>query len=387
MLNQKICFVDFAEQAFTVNSIYAEPMPKAQLDMLYLAAALALRPNRITVISDRPEAVTEAQIQFLPLPQDPAGFWSSCDYDAVVCLDSLEAVSQISPWLSPEVALMLWSHLAPRHVAMLPLQHASVRGAWGNFVFDSFYLGTNYCELYQLPVQRCHYRWPAMVRTLRKRFTGIEQFKAKHAPAPTMVFTAGPAYGLAQALESYSLLRAEFAQLQLWVLLKPGSSEADESPASQGLLQTCRDTPGVKVFDPMPWPAYVEKLVSAHVLCHPLAFQDLGCSELIDPLSAGCRAVLCAHPGLQEILEDQPDWIPADPAASYFDRYTEGLGAALRQLQEDPDLFYRRSFGQMARFSTFNTWDLRVWEWEALFYSLQHETDRLFHEPPPVEKI
>lgn len=382
MLNQKICFVDFSEQAYTFNSLYTEPMPRSQLDLLYLASALTQRPNQVTVISDRPQATSEAGIEFLPLPEDAERYWSEAEYDIVIGLDSLEAAAQVRPWLPEATPLLLWSHLSPRHVSLMPLQHASVRDAWQGFVMSSYYLSQSAFDAFGLEQDRCYYRWPAMVRSLRKRFTHMGQLATSQNQPPTLVFTAAPSQGLLQVLEMQQQLRERFPELRLRVLQQPGTQEADETEDVQEVLQRCRSSEGVEVFSPMPWPSYAEKLVGAHILCHPLNFCNLDLSELIDALSAGCVAVLCEHPGLREVVGSHAEWLAADPADDYFERYQAQVAELLERRREDGEAFLERSFRQMAHFNTYCTWDLRVWEWESLFYEQTHPTPRLYYSPP-----
>ena len=144
--------------------------------------------------------------------------------------------------LPPETPLVLWSHLSPKHVAMLPLQHASVQAAWTTIVFESFYQLRSYFETFGLRPEQVAYRWPAIVRSLRKRFTNTEQLAAARAPQPTMAFTAEPAHGLAQALELHEALKAENPGLRLRVMLKPGFEAAEApAPVREVLARCCRN--------------------------------------------------------------------------------------------------------------------------------------------------
>lgn len=379
MLNQKICLVDFSEQAYGFNQLYTQVLPRPQLDLLYLATALAVRPNQITVLSERDDSRHEAQISFAPLPADPASYWAEAGFDAVVCLDSLEGADKIRPYLPPETPLVLWSHLPAKHVAMLPLQHASVQAAWATMVFESFYQLRNYFETFGLRPEQVAYRWPAIVRSLRKRFTNTEQLATARAPQPTMAFTAEPAHGLAQALELHEALKAENPGLRLRVMLKPGFEAAAAPAPVRELIARARTCADVEVFDPLPWPSYVERLLGCHLLCHPLAFQDPNGSEMLDALGAGCLTVLPHHPALAELSCDQIVWIQPDPAESYFERYREALAGLLSKLREEPARQLEQSFRQIAHMSTYFTWDLRVWEWETLFFRLKHPEPE---EPP-----
>ncbi|PKL74613.1 MAG: hypothetical protein CVV27_19610, partial [Candidatus Melainabacteria bacterium HGW-Melainabacteria-1] len=309
MLNQNICLVDFSEQSYSIKQLYTQSMPRPQLNLLYLATALGVRPNQVTLLSQRDDASQDPQIRLGPLPADPERFWAEAGFDVVVCLDSLAGVSEIRPYLPAQTPLVLWSHLPPRHVAMMPLQHADVREAFAAFVFESFYLVKSYHELYQLPAKRCHYRWPAMVRSLRNRFSRSDQLAAVREPGLTMAFTAHPAYGLSQTLDMFEQFKQTYPELRLRVLTKPGFEPEIAGASVIETLQRCRETADVELLAPMPWPSQVEKLLGCQVLCHPLAFQDLGCSELIDPLAAGCLTVLSEHPGLREIVAEQSVWI------------------------------------------------------------------------------
>ena len=370
MLNLNICLVDFSEQAFSFHSIYTQVMPRPQLELLYLATALAVRPNRVTVMSDRDKAQQEGQISFVPLPRDPAAYWAGASFDLVVCMDSLAGGSEIRPYLPAGVPLVLWSHLPPKHVAMLPLQHESVRALWSAFVGESFYLMDVYHQHYQLPMQKCHYRWPTIVRTLRKRFTTSLQLAAMREKLMTMAFTAHPANGLGQTLDMFATLKQDTPELRLRVLLKPGFEPELEPEAVHQLLQRCRETPDAEVLNPMPWPSYAEKLLGCHLLCHPLAFQDLGCGEMIDALAAGCLTVACEHPGLKEVGAEPVYWLPPVPTEDYFERYCAKLAEILALFKEKPERMLTLSFRQIARFNAFFTWDVRVWEWESLFFQL-----------------
>jgi hypothetical protein len=373
MLNQKICLVDYSEQSYGLKSLYTEALPRPQLDLLYLASALSVRPNHVSVLCEREDISESGTLRFEPLPQDPERFWREANYDLVVCLDSLAGASLIRPYLAQDVPLVLWSHLPPRHISMLPLQHAAVRDAWSAYVFESSVITKNYEEHYQLERARCNFRWPGMVRTLRKRFLTSEQLSAVRAPSLTMAFCADPASGLAQSLEIFQALKTEFSELKFNVFIKPGFEPELAAQTLKDLLQRCRETPDVEVLAAEPWPSQVEKLLSCHIICHPLAFQDLGCGELLDPLAVGCLAVLCEHEGLKEITGDQVFWVPPEPAEDYFGRYQRQVAEVLNALQNEPETMLERSFNQIARLNTHFTWDLRVWEWESLFYRIVGE--------------
>lgn len=377
MLNQKICIVDVSEHSYGLNSIYTQTLPRPQLNVLYLASALALRNNSVTILCERDDVSEAPGLRFAPLPMDPETFWGEADYDLVICLNSLDGASSIRPYLKAATPMVLWSQLPPRHVAMMPLQHDAVREAWTSFVFDSTYLTKCYQELYGLSQARCNYRWPAIVRTLRKRFTSSDQLAKLHAGPLTIAYCAHPGHGLGQVLDLFEKLKGDLPELRFKLFLNADYDPDLASESHQEQIARCRALPDVDVYDPEPWPSFVEKLLSCHVVCHPLAFMDLGLAELIDPLAAGCLTVLCKHTGLHEICQEHPVWVDPDPVEDFFERYYTAVRELLEEFKQTPDEMLRRSFSQIARFNTHFTWDLRVWEWESLFF-------KLVEDPPPA---
>lgn len=378
MLNQKICFVDNSELSYGLNSLYNQVLPRPQLNLIYLASALAQRNNHVTVLCERDDVSETPGLRFAPLPLDAQTFWQESDFDVVVCLDSLDGANSIRPYLPEKTPMVLWSHLQARHVAMMPLQHQAVQQAWTAFVFESTYLTRSYQELFKLPRERCNYRWPTMVRTLRKRFTSSDQLAKLHEGPLTIAFCADPSHGLAQAIELFSEIKQEMPELQLNVFLKPGFEPELASEQHQELINRCHELTDVTVYEPEPWPSHVEKLLRCHVVCHPLAFMDPGLSELIDPLAAGCLTVACEHEGLHEICQEHPIWVMPDPAEDFFTRYSTAVHELLQDIKEKPDEMLRRSFSQIAWLNTHYTWDLRVWEWESLFF-------KLVEDPPALQ--
>lgn len=376
MLNLKICLVDFNHEEYDISSLYNDSMSRSQLDLLYLASALAVRPNQITLLQEREQAKEMYGIRILPLPTDSAQFWSENDFDIVVCLDSLEGSQDIYDHLPEKTLLVLWTHLMPEHIGMLPLKNPEISGIWSAIVCESASLRQAYHETLGLPLEQIHYRYPAIVRTLRRRFSRSSELAKMRNPAPTLAYTAPPDRGLDHILKIFQLLQEAFSDLCLEVLL-PGDFQEDlATEAVQQTLQSCRDTDGVSVSPPQPWPSYVEILLKCHFLCNPLGFFDPGAAWMIDALGTGCQAISIVHPSLQEIARDLPIWVEHEPADDYLSRYTRALSEALRLFQEDSDYVLKRAFSQVAAVNTYYTWDLRVWEWESLFFALLEQAQQ-----------
>ncbi|MGV3522959.1 MAG: hypothetical protein ACO1RX_01970 [Candidatus Sericytochromatia bacterium] len=370
MLNLKICLVDFSEDTYTVNSLYNQALPYAQREILYLATALAQRPNRITLVGEHTHAQLDQGIQFEPWPEDAAHFWQAAAFDVVICLDSAAGCQQIRPHLPAGTPLILWTHLPPQHLAMMPLQHAEVRACFQAVICENALLRDYYQGYFGFPAGVCHYRYPTMVRTLRKRFFSSQMLAAVRAPALTLAFTAHPAQGLDQMLEMYELLSQGFSDLRLRVFCPPGLELEHEPQGVQRLVARCRQTPGVEVIPPLPWPTWVEALLVCHVHCNPLSFADPAGAALVDPLAAGCQIVAAEHPGLRELGREHIHWVAAEPESDYFQRYTQTLSAVLERCLNEPETLLAASFRQATYANTLFTWDLRVWEWESLLYRL-----------------
>lgn len=383
MLNQNICFVDFSEQTYQINSLYTQALPKSQLNLLYLATALMVRPNQITVLGAQSKPLREGSIDFLPFPEDPASFWTEKKFDIVICLDSLQGLQEIKPFLPADTPLVLWSHLPPGHVAMLPLQHQEVRDAWDAFILENHYQAQIYGDTYGMPVGKLHYRWPCMVRSLRKRIQSDQDLRQVRSPQLTLAFCDDPYASLGQTLEIFKTLKADFPELRLKVFLKPGFEPELAHSGVQAQLQQARALSEVEVFDPMPWPSLVEQLLTCHVLCSPLAFQDLSGAEVINPLAAGCVSVLSQHQALLDMYRPLAKWVVPEPAESYFERYTQAIREVLEQFQNEAENMLELGLTQISAVNTLYTWDLRVWEWESLLYQLKQPNPQQMLKPVP----
>lgn len=373
MIQQNICLVDFSDQVYQVNSLYTKALLRPQLNLLYLATALASRGNLVTVVCSQEQAFKDGSIQFLPHPEDPERFWGKALYDIVICLNSLQGSTDIRPYLPEQIPMILWSTLVSQHIAMLGLRHSQVQQAFRAFVVENHMFAQAYVDAFEIDASRTHYRWPGMIRTLRKRFSTIEELKKARNPHLTLLFCSDPLIGLAPTLDIYRRLKVDYPELVLKILLKPGFEWQQSPVALQNLIQEAKQTPGVEVHDPMPWPAFAEALLGCHVLCSPLAFNEPYWAELIDPLSAGCQAVLCRHSDLQLVSVPEIHWIEPEPADSYFERYIAAIKKLLDQCQTETDKFFEVSLEQIANFNTLYTWDLRVWEWESLFFRYTRE--------------
>jgi len=370
MLNLKICLLDFTGQNYDINSLYTESLSRSQLELLYLGTALSVRPNRITLMHERESAKEMHSIQILPFPKDPKQFWSSSDYDLVICLDSLEGSQELRDYLPTKTTLILWTHLPPEHISMLALKDPKVNSIWSGIVCETASIKQGYIEQFQLPETQVHYRYPSIVRSLRQRFATSTELTQLRNPELTLAYTALPHHGLEHLFNLFQLLQEAFSKLQLRILLPPNYEESLAEGKVQKLLATCRKTSGVKVLESQPWPAYVEELLKCHILCNPLGFFDTAAAYTIDALAAGCQVISIMHPSIQEIAHDLPIWISHEPADDYLERYNLAVGDYLKHMLNNPEHALKRSFAQVAAVNTYYTWDLRVWEWESLFFKL-----------------
>jgi len=373
MLNQKICLVDYtSETPYQSNSVYTQRLSRSQLNILYLATALAVRPNQITVLSERESSSQSQNIIYEPLPLEPERFWLEADFDTVICVDSLQGSQDIKPYLPAKTNLVLWTHLPLEHLAMWPLGQPEMHTHWDAIVCASQFLAQSYINHFKLPVEKMSYFWPATVRTLRKRFTQTAELKQVRNASPTLAFTADPSHGLHHLIEMFTALQQGFADLNLHILLPSDFEEELSDEMTQQTLARCRQQPGIVVKEPVPWPSHVENLLQCHILCHPLAFMDLAGTHLIDALGAGCEMLAIAHPGLQVFnCGEHIIWVEAEPADNYLRRYGQALAERLHQHIQDPEALLEKSIKQIADIQTYFTWDLRVWDWESLCYRLQ----------------
>lgn len=364
MLNLKIVLLDSSELAYGINSIYTQALNRSQLELLYLATALSLRPNQVTVLNHRSTPVQEQGIHFLPLADYD---WSQSEADLVIFTDTLENAPEVRAQLPERCKMVLWSHLPPEHIAMLGLQNEAIKALLQGFVFETALLSRLYQAKFGLPVENCFYRWPCMTRSLRRRITESNELLNLRNSHLTLAFTARPDQGLEQVLDMFEVLQAGFSALELLVLLPPAYAELSAT-GSLAAVERARSTPQVQVIEPAPWPSQVEHLFKAHVLCHPLAFTDLGCAQLIDPLATGCKAVLPDHPSLREVAREWAEWVSPEPSEDYLQRYTQAVAKVLQACQQDAETALKQAFRQVAGMGTYYTWDLRVWEWESLLY-------------------
>lgn len=255
---------------------------------------------------------------------------------------------------------------------MMPLMHDEVKNCFQAIVCENVLMRNFYVRYFSLSPERCYYRYPTMVRSLRKRFHSTHMLAAVRAPQLTLAYTAHPAHGLEQMLEMHQLLQQGFEGLKLRVLCRPELELASEPEGVQRLLARCRQTPDVEVLDPMPWPSWVDELQRCHVHCNPLGFLDPVGADLVDPLAAGCHVVAPDHPGLREMGREYVHWVSPEPDADYLVRYTQGVSQVLEKCLNHPAEQMVASFQQATHANTLFTWDLRVWEWESLLYHLVH---------------
>lgn len=370
MLNLNVCLVDFTGQNYDINSIYNDKLSRSQLELLYLATALSVRPNKITLIHERDHAIEMYGINILPRPNNPEDFWPTTDYDLIVCLDSLEGSQEICPFLPSKTKIILWTHLSPEHISMLPLSDPKISQCWSAIVCETASLTQGYIEKFNLPTTQMHYRHPSIVRTLRQRFKTSTELTHLRNPELTLAYTAAPAHGLEHIVNLFQVLQEAISELQLYILLPPDFREDMAENRIQNLLKSCRNIQGIKVIEPQPWPAYVEELLKCHMLCNPLGFFDPAAAYTIDALAAGCQVISVMHPSIKEVAHDLPVWIDHEPTDDYLERYYLAVAEYLKHMLNEPEHALKRSFAQIAAVNTYFTWDLRVWEWESLFYNL-----------------
>lgn len=370
MLNLKLCFVDPGPFHYSVNSLYNQPLPRTQVSLLYLVSALAVRPNQVTVLSRREHAETQGELTLLPYPEDLEAFWNAQDFDLIVVLNRPDLAVEIRPHIQ-DTPLLLWMKVRPEHVAAQAFQDEALDALWTAYVFDSASQRQEYLSHFALSYHKCHYRWPGIIRSLRKRFMSSDELKDKR-PQDRLVlaYTMLPEYGLKQICEIYRDISQSVSELSLKILLPPDYVPEHDTRSHQQLLQACRESDDIEVLEGLPWTAYVEHLLEVHIVCNLLDCKLPNGDSMMDALAAGCALVASRHPSLEEVSKDHCIWVDMEPLEDYAGRYTRRLLELITAHREDPETMVKRGFRQMAEIQTYFTWDLRVWEWESLFFQL-----------------
>ncbi len=368
MLKLKICVVDYSELAYTPKSMYTQPLPVAQRNALYLTTALNIRHHDIVLMQNGCQtAEVHKGLRLLPVSFDKT-FWQEEAFDAVIFLDTVEAGVDIVPLLPAKARSVLWSTKPVEHVSLLGLKSKDHCKLFHKVVTTNTVLEKQLQQEFPLTEDQCTYLSVAMTRTLRKRFPHRQAFLDTLPESLTLSFVQRPEHGLAETLDLLEVLKQGFAELKLQVLLPAVESAWTE--AELNLLDTCGKHPDVTVFDPMPQPDYVEQLAKSHVLCSPQAFRDTTGELLIDAIASGTHCVAPLNAGLGTLGQETVYWIDPEPEEDMLRRYAKALADLLHRWVDKPDLMVRHSFGNMATFGTYFTWDLRVWDWESLLFQL-----------------
>ncbi|MBF2053225.1 MAG: hypothetical protein IGS03_07130 [Candidatus Sericytochromatia bacterium] len=370
MLNQKICLVDFQEAAYQGNSVYTQILSRSQLDLLYLSQALAVRPNQVSVMSEREHMLTAHGIDYLQIPDQPQDFWPAAAFDAIICLDSLQAVHQIRPHLPQSSKLILWTHLPPEHIAMLPLKVPEVQQAFDAIICETGNLRGAYLKQYQLPPEKVIFFVPAIVRTLRKRFASAQELGQIRHQRLTLGFMARPEAGLAETLNCFETLQAGFSDLQLQIMLPPEFKAEDSNADAMALLAQARQMPGIQVKDACPWTNHIEDILKCHLMLQPVMPPHNEALRLINALGAGCQLIATEQSSLWDFCHDMVHWVSTDPAENFLQRFTQSVADCLTQQINAPADCLDNALEQAAKVQTGLTWDLRVWEWESLLYHM-----------------
>lgn len=368
MLNLKICLVDFAEVNYQSNSVYTQTLSRSQLNLLYLGQALAVRPNRISIMSERSNMFSAQGIDYLAFPEDPAAFWSEAAFDVVICLDSLQATHLLKPYLPVHCQLILWTHLPPEHLAMLPLKATAVQNMFAAIICETQNLHQSYIEIFQLPSEKMFFFAPSVVRSLRKRFATTHELSQLRHKNLTLGFMAPPEEGLAELLAIFTTLQAGFSDLQLQIMLPPEFEAPAESV--QTLLTECMQRPGIVVKEPRPWPSHIEDLLQCHLIAQPITCPHNEVLRLINALGAGCQVVSAEHAALQDVCGSAIQWVTLDPKETYLQRFAQTLAHCLETEVKQPHDSLDQALERVANIQTRLTWDLRVWEWESVLYHL-----------------
>lgn len=367
MLNYRICIIEPSDFEYSLKSLYTEALPRRIIEVLYLASALSLRPHQVTLANHRAVSQTEHGIVFQALSELN---WETHDFDIILSVDDLSPAQALRESDS-KTPLILWSQQLSGHLSMLPLKQQARQHYWDAYVFETMDLSQQYLQHYQLQPSHTHYRWPTMIRTLRNRIHNIEDLSKVRSPQLTLAFTASPSQGLAELLQAFALLKQGFSELALWVLLPPGYDPEQKTEAiAQEVLEQARQSDGVTVFEPCPWPDYVNRLLKAHLVCNPRTATNPGGSQIIDALAAGCLVVAEKHPSLQNFTEKYLHSVDSEPAEDYLERYTQKIADLLAIFVNQPEKMSSHSLRQIAYLNTTFTWDLRVWEWESLMFQL-----------------
>ncbi len=380
MLNYKICIIEPSDFEYSLKSLYTQALPRRIVEVLYLASALSLRPHQVTLANHRKNTQTEHGIVFQALSEL---CWKDHDFDIILSVDDLSLAQELRE-NDQKIPLILWGQQLSTHLSMLPLKQQARQSYWDAYVFETVDLSQQYLDQYQLDVIRTHYRWPTMIRTLRNRIQSGEALIQARSERLTMAFTAPPSQGLAELLQAFSILQKCFSELALWILLPPGyDPEHPTEMKSQTLLEQARQSEGIEIFEPCPWPDYVNRLLKAHLVCSPRTAANPGGSQIIDALAAGCLVVAEKHPSLQSFAEKYLHSVEPEPKADYIERFTQKIAVLLTQVIEQPEKTLSQSLSQIAYLNTTFTWDLRVWEWESLMFQLLNHPLYVRGQAPP----
>lgn len=371
MLNQKICLVDFQEASYQGNSVYTQTLGREQLDLLYLGQALSLRPNHVSIMSERQNMLTAHGIDYTGFPEAPETYWQEAAFDAIICLDSLQALQEIKPYAPASSKLILWTHLPPEHIAMLPLKVPEVQQAFDAIVCETRNNQSAFITQHAIPAEKTFFFPPAMVRTLRKRFTSAKELGQIRHDALTLGFISSPEEGLAETLHIFETLQAAFANLQLQIMLPPEFKAAEARPEISTLLEQAREMPGVAIIPPRPWTSHIEDILQCHLIIQPISPFHNGPLRLINALGAGSQVVAAEHASLADFCRDLVNWVSLEPADTFLQRCTQQVADCLQKQLNEPADYLDEALEQVAKVQTTMTWDLRVWEWESLLYHLK----------------
>jgi glycosyltransferase involved in cell wall biosynthesis len=379
MLRLKLCFVDYTPMDYTPESPYLIPLGGSQSALCYLTAALAERGHQITLLNYTQTPGNWRGVTCIPLPEEPAAFFSAHAFDAVISLNSLEPMTLIRPFLSPEIPMLLWTQHAIDQPAMVPLRHALIHQSWDHFIFVSHWQRASYLQAFGLDPARTSVRLNAIGTPFHYLFPDRAALASGKAKVPTLAYTSSPGRGLTVLLDIFPLLREVFPQLQLKVFSSMQTwQQPEDEPWLQALYKRCRETEHVTLVGSLPQPELARELAQVHLLTYPNIYNETSCIALMEAMACGCDIVSTALGALPETTAGYAHLVAPDPGNTYVRRYVGVLLHALMLWLDDPETVLNRLSRQVLFANTRYTWQVRVWEWESLLYQLCHNRGKAY---------
>lgn len=366
-----IAFYADTKTPFDTSTPYHQPLGGSESALCYLASELSTLGHNITLYNNFPRPRTLNNITHLPI-RDLAKHVTDHHF-----LTFLNKPSAATPYqrFRKHTKFLLWTQHQTNQPATTPLAQASNQDLFSAFIFVSHWQQEQYVSHYNISRDKCHILRNAASPFFANLFDTSDNILSPKLSPPTFAYTSVPNRGLANLLDLFPSIHAQYPQVKLKVFssmqVYQDSPKKDQQTHGD-LYDRCRNTPGIDYIGSLPQSALAKQLKSILCLIYPNTIPETSCINLIEAMAAGCQVITTQTSALPETTAGFGTLIiPSRNQQTTNRRFIKATCSLLDQVKSGNHNPLADHLKNQVQFSNLcNLWIHRAKQWEQLFTSL-----------------